>query len=223
MIQVQEQVSLRRQCELLAIGRSGLHYEPVGTSAEELSLMRRIDQIHLKWPFYVARKLCETLRAEDTTVNRKRMKRIMRVMGLESVAPKPDTSEPHAEHPVFPYLLRNLSICRTNHVWTADISTSRWLTASPIWWPSSTGTAAAYSRGGCPTPWSKLLLGGAPRGTGAVPEARDFQHRPGLAVHVGRLYRRAAQRRYHHQHDELGVAIGGGSVVFNRPKQRSRP
>ncbi len=56
------------------------------------------------------------------TVNRKRMKRIMRVMGLESVAPKPDTSEPHPEHPVFPYLLRNLSICRPNHVWAADIT-----------------------------------------------------------------------------------------------------
>jgi len=122
MIQVQEQVSLRRQCELLAIGRSGLYYEPVGTSAEELALMRRIDEIHLKWPFYGARKLCETLRAEGTTVNRKRMQRIMRVMGLESVAPKPDTSEPHPEHPVFPYLLRNLAICRANHVWAADIT-----------------------------------------------------------------------------------------------------
>lgn len=122
MIQVQEQVSLRRQCELLAIGRSGLYYEPVGTSAEELALMRRIDEIHLKWPFYGARKLCQALRAEGTTVNRKRMTRIMRVMGLESVAPKPDTSEPHPEHPVFPYLLRNLSICRANQVWAADIT-----------------------------------------------------------------------------------------------------
>jgi hypothetical protein len=59
---------------------------------------------------------------EGTTVNRKRMQRIMRVMGLESVAPKPDTSEPHPEHPVFPYLLRNLTICRANHVWAADIT-----------------------------------------------------------------------------------------------------
>jgi putative transposase len=60
----------------------------VGTSAEELALMRRIDVIHLKWPFYGARKLCEVLRAEGTSVNRKRMQRIMRVMGLESVPPK---------------------------------------------------------------------------------------------------------------------------------------
>jgi putative transposase len=122
MIEVQEHVSLRRQCELLAISRSGLYYEPVGTSAEELALMRRIDEIHLKWPFYGARKLCSTLRAEGVTVNRKRMKRLMRVMGLESVAPKPSTSEPHPEHPAFPYLLRNLAIGRSNQVWAADIT-----------------------------------------------------------------------------------------------------
>jgi putative transposase len=66
MIQVQEKISLRRQCELLAVGRSGLYYEPVGTSAEELVLMRRIDEIHLEWPFYGSRKLCESLRNEGT-------------------------------------------------------------------------------------------------------------------------------------------------------------
>lgn len=122
LIKVQENLSLRRQCELLAVGRSGLYYEPVGTGAEELALMRRIDEIHLTWPFYGARKLCEALRAEGTPVNRKRMKRLMRLMGLESVAPKPDTSEPHPEHPVFPYLLRNLAICRPDQVWAADIT-----------------------------------------------------------------------------------------------------
>lgn len=84
--------------------------------------MRRIDQIHLKWPFYGSRKLCQVLRAEGTNVNRKRMQRLMRLMGLESVAPKPKTSEPHPEHPVFPYLLRNLEISRPNQVWAADIT-----------------------------------------------------------------------------------------------------
>jgi putative transposase len=122
MIQIQEQISLRRQCELLAVGRSGLYYEPVGTSAEELALMRRIDEIHLEWPFYGSRKLCETLRIEGTVVNRKHMQRLMRMMGLESVAPKPDTSKPHPEHPVFPYLLRNLAISQPNQVWATDIS-----------------------------------------------------------------------------------------------------
>ena len=120
MIQVQEKISLRRQCELLAVGRSGLYYERVGTSAEELALMRRIDEIHLEWPFYGSRKLCESLRNEGTVVNRKHMQRLMRLMGLESVAPKPDTSKPHPEHPVFPYLLRNLNISQPNQVWATD-------------------------------------------------------------------------------------------------------
>ncbi len=122
MIQVQKRLSLRRQCELLGVGRSGLYYEPVGTSAEELALMRRIDEVHLKWPFYGSRKLCEVLRTEGVTVNRKHMQRLMRLMGLESVAPKPSTSEPAPEHAVYPYLLRNLEISRPNQVWAADIS-----------------------------------------------------------------------------------------------------
>lgn len=122
MIQVQESISLRRQCELLAISRSGLYYEAVGTSSEELALMRRIDEVHLRWPFYGSRKLCEVLRAEGVRVNRKHMQRLMRLMGLESVAPKPTTSEPHPEHPVYPYLLRNLAIFRPNQVWAADIT-----------------------------------------------------------------------------------------------------
>ena len=122
MIQVQEQISVRRQCELLGVSRSGLYYEPVGTSAEELTLMRRIDEIHLKWPFYGGRKLCQVLRAEGITVNRKRMQRLMRLMGLESVAPKPNTNKAAPEHPVFPYLLRDVEICRSNQVWAADIT-----------------------------------------------------------------------------------------------------
>jgi putative transposase len=106
MIKIQDGISLRRQCELLAISRSGLYYEPVSTSAEELALMRRIDELHLQRPFYGSRKLCEVLRDEGLRVNRKHMQRLMRLMGLESVAPKPSTSEPSPEHPTYPYLLR---------------------------------------------------------------------------------------------------------------------
>src|SRR5262249_44514323 len=121
-IKVQRELSLRRQCELLGVSRSGLYYEPVGTSDEELALMRRIDVLHLQWPFYGSRKLGAALRAEGVSVNRKHMQRRMRLMGLESQAPKPNTSEPKPEHPVYPYLLRNLEICRPNQVWAADIT-----------------------------------------------------------------------------------------------------
>jgi len=122
MVDAQAELSVRRQCELLQVSRSGLYYDAVATSAEELALMRRMDELHLKWPFYGSRKLSQTLRAEGTDVNRKRVQRLMRVMGLESLAPKPKTSEPHPEHPVYPYLLRNVPICRPDHVWAADIT-----------------------------------------------------------------------------------------------------
>jgi putative transposase len=104
------------------VSRSGLYYEATGTSDEELALMGRIDELHLEWPFYGSRKLCHALKAEGVAINRKRTQRLMRLMGLESVAPKPTTSAPHPEHPRFPYLLRNLLIFRPNQVWAADIT-----------------------------------------------------------------------------------------------------
>ena len=117
MIKVEPNMSLRRQCEMLRVSRSGLYYEPVGTSPEDLDLMRRIDELHLKYPFYGSRKHGEALRAQGLVANRKHVQRLMRLMGLESVAPKPSTSKPAPEHPVYPYLLRNLVIFRPNQVW----------------------------------------------------------------------------------------------------------
>ena len=115
-------LSVRRQCELLRVSRSGLYYDPVGTSAEELALMRRIDEIHLRRPHFGSRLLAVTLRNEGHVVNRKAVQRLMRVMGIESMAPKPKTSEPHPEHAVYPYLLRHLRITRPNQVWATDIT-----------------------------------------------------------------------------------------------------
>jgi putative transposase len=122
MVDPQAELSVRRQCELLGVSRSGLYYEAVGTSPEELALMRRMDELHLAYPFYGSRKLSLELRAEGRQVNRKCVQRLMRLMGIESIAPKPNTSEPHPEHPVYPYLLRNLEISRPNHVWASDIT-----------------------------------------------------------------------------------------------------
>jgi putative transposase len=116
------EVSVRRQCELLNLSRSGLYYEPVAPDAEELALMRRIDEIHLELPFYGSRKISLELRKEGHAANRKRVQRLMRLMGLEALAPKPKTSEPHPEHVVYPYLLRGLKINRANHVWATDIT-----------------------------------------------------------------------------------------------------
>lgn len=114
--------SMRRQCELVAVTRSSLYYAPVEPDAEELALMRRIDELHLKHPFFGSRMLTQTLKKEEHIINRKRVQRLMRLMGLESMAPKPKMSSQNSEHPIYPYLLRNLNICRVNHVWAADIT-----------------------------------------------------------------------------------------------------
>jgi putative transposase len=122
MVEQDSDLSIRGQCELLSVGRSGFYYEAVPQDAEELQVMRRIDEIHLKWPFYGARKVSQQLRAETRPINRKRVQRLMRLMGLEAMAPKPNTSRRAPEHPVFPYLLRKLDITRANQVWAADIT-----------------------------------------------------------------------------------------------------
>ena len=116
------QLSMRRQCELLGVNRSSLYYDPVEPDAEELALMRRMDALHLKHPFFGSRMMTQTLKAEGRQVNRKRIQRLMRVMDLESTAPKPKTSKPSPEHVVYPYLLRNLEISRVNQVWASDIT-----------------------------------------------------------------------------------------------------
>jgi putative transposase len=122
MIDARADVSIRRQCELLRVSRSGLYYEREPTSADELVLMRRIDELHLKLPFYGSRKMTVALKAEGHQVNRKRIQRLMRQMGLEAIAPKPTTSQPGRERPAYPYLLRGLVIDRINQVWAADIT-----------------------------------------------------------------------------------------------------
>ena len=115
-------LSMRWQCELLGVNRSSLYYEPVEPDGEQLALMRRMDELHLKLPFFGSRMMTQILKAEGSAVNRKRVQRLMRLMGLESTAPKPNTSKPAPEHAVYPYLLRNLTVSRINQVWAADIT-----------------------------------------------------------------------------------------------------
>ena len=117
-----EQTSIRRQCELLGVSRSSVYYEPVERDAEELELMKRIDKLHLQFPFFGSRSIARELGKKGDRVNRKRVQRLMRLMGLESVAPKPNTSKPDEQHPVYPYLLRGVTIDRPNQVWAADIT-----------------------------------------------------------------------------------------------------
>lgn len=122
MIDPEASLSVRRQCELLRLARSALYYTPEATTAEELALMRAIDELHLRSPFYGSRKVAHILSARGEPINRKCVQRLMRLMGLESCAPKPNTSRANKAHPTFPYLLKHLKIHSANQVWATDIT-----------------------------------------------------------------------------------------------------
>ena len=110
------------QCRLLKVARSTLYYRPVPVSADDLSVMRRMDELHLAYPFYGSRRMAAVLRREGRAVNRKRAQRLMEVMGIEALYQKPNTGKGHPDHKIYPYLLRGLSIDRPNRVWCADIT-----------------------------------------------------------------------------------------------------
>jgi len=113
---------VRRQCELLGVNRSGLYYEPVGESPENLLLMRLLDEQYTRTPFYGSRKMTEWLAIQGHPVNRKRVSRLMERMGIEAVYPKPKLSHPGEGHRIYPYLLRGTTVERVNQVWGTDIT-----------------------------------------------------------------------------------------------------
>lgn len=115
------QISVRRQCELIGLNRSTLYYDPVPASEEDLNLMRLIDQQYLQTPFYGSRRMALRLQEEGFDVNRKRVQRLMRQMGLEAIYPR-KTTIPEPGHKVYPYLLRSVTIDRPNQVWSSDIT-----------------------------------------------------------------------------------------------------
>jgi putative transposase len=115
-------LSVRRQCELLALARSGVYRPQSATAARDLALMRRLDDLHLKLPFYGSRRMLFELNKEGRGVNRKHVQRLMRVMGIAALVPRPGTSKPAPGHKIYPYLLRNVAIAEPNHVWAIDIT-----------------------------------------------------------------------------------------------------
>ena len=115
-------LSVARQCDLVSISRSGFYYQPVDESAENLALMRLIDEQFLATPWYGARQMARHLRRQGHAVGRKRMRRLMALMGLTPIYQRPRTTVPHPEQRVHPYLLRGMIISRPNQVWCADIT-----------------------------------------------------------------------------------------------------
>lgn len=121
-------LSIRKQCVLLGVARSGFYRPPRPANDDDLGLMRRIDELFTAWPFLGSRRVAAMLRADgqvlglDPRINRKRVQRLMRRMGIAALGPKPRTTKPQQGHKIFPYLLRNMAIDRPNQVWAADIT-----------------------------------------------------------------------------------------------------
>ena len=115
-------LSKTRRCELLDVARSSAYYRGEPVSEADLAVMRLIDEIHLQWPFYGSRRMRDELEERGHTVNRKRVQRLMRQMGLRALYPRRRTSQPGKGHKIYPYLLRDLSIERANQAWASDIS-----------------------------------------------------------------------------------------------------
>lgn len=122
MIDRTHAVPVVRQCQLLGVARSTVYYQPSSVSERGLALMRRIDALHLQYPFAGARMLRDLLRQEGHTIGRRRMATLMRRMGITAVYRKSCTTQRHPAHRISPYLLRGLDIARPNHVWAADIT-----------------------------------------------------------------------------------------------------
>jgi len=133
------ELSLSVQANLLGLSRSGLYYQPTGSSTREIYIKHRIDEIYTKWPFYGSRRIANELQKE-MMINRKTVQKYMREMGLAALGPRPNLSKPHPGHKIYPYLLRNVTAAYPNHIWGIDITYIRlqdgwmYLTAVMDWY-----------------------------------------------------------------------------------------
>jgi len=176
---------VRRQCELLGLNRSSVYYEPAAEAAENLALMHRMDEQYTKYPFYGQPADDRLAGKEGEEVNRKRVQRLMRVMGLEAIYPKPKLSVAGRGHRIYPYLLRNVGIERVDQVWSTDITyipmragfmylaaVIDWYSRYVIAWRLSNTLDGSF----CLDMLEEALGKGRPE---------VFQHGPGRAVHGG--------------------------------------
>ena len=194
-------LSVRRQCTLLNLARSGVYRPKPVPAADDLALMRRIDELHLELPFYGSRRMTFELNKEGRGVNRKRVRRLMRVMGIEALVPRPGTSKAAPGHKIYPYLLRGLAISEPNHVWAADITyipmaRGFLYLVAIIDWASRAVLAWRLSN----TIDSGLLRRGAGGGSGTARQAAHIQYRPRRAVHQRRVHRQAGRRGHRDFH-----------------------
>jgi putative transposase len=209
MIDRDERLPVTSQCELLDVARSTVYYQPKPTPAGDIDLMRRIDEIHLTHPFLGSRRIVDALAEAGFVVNRKKVVRLMRIMGLAALYPKRRTTIPAVGHRIYPYLLRGLKIDRPNQVWCADVTylpmahgfmylvaVMDWYSRKVLCWRLSNTMDTSFCID---------VLTAAIEAYGA-PEM--FNTEPRLAIHQRGIHWRAQPPRHHHQHGWSGPVDG---------------
>ncbi|NTW54636.1 MAG: transposase [Chlorobaculum sp.] len=158
-IDANDPLPIATQCVLTGTSRSTSYVTPASSTpdAEELKLRELIDKEYTRHPLYGSRKIKHYLRGLGYRINRKRVWRLMRKLGLAVMAPGPNTSKPHPQHKIYPYLLRGMKVTRPKQVWSIDITWCPLPQGLCIWWPSSTDTRARFSHDGCQTRWRAVF------------------------------------------------------------------
>ena len=201
MIDRAHDLPISKQAEALNISRGSVYYLPRPVPDADLAIMRRLDRLHLEFPFAGSRMLRGLLAAEGCKIGRRHVKTLMRRMGIEALYRRPRTTKPEPGHKIYPYLLRGMAITRPNQVWAMDITyipmargfvylavVLDWFSRRVLSWRVSITMEAAF----CVETLEDAL--------GASRQAGHLQHRPGLAVHRRGLHRRARQQRHCDQH-----------------------
>ena len=149
MINREHDLPITQQAKALGVSRGSIYYLPRPVAAADLAIMRRMDELHLGFPFAGSRMLRDLLNQEGIEIGRRHVAALMKRMGMEAISRKPNTSRPAPGHKIYPYLLRWITIERPNQVWAMDITYVPWHAASSIWPPWLTGSAAGFCPGGC--------------------------------------------------------------------------
>ena len=193
-------MSLVQQAELLKLSRSSLYYEPQAVPAADLVIMRRMDALHMDYPFAGSRMLRDLLRGEGVVIGREHVTTMMRLMRIEALYRRPNTSKPAAGHKIYPYLLRGLVVDRPNQVWATDITyipmargfvyltaVMDWFSRRVLAWRLSITMEVEF----CLEAVEEALASWLPR---------DLQFRPGQPVHQRCVHRAAPEQWELHQH-----------------------
>ena len=190
MIDRDHDLPVVRQAKALNISRGSVYYKPRPVSPEDLAIMRRIDELHLEYPFAGSRMLRDFLDREGVSIGRRHVATLMKRMGIEAIYRKPNTSKPAPGHKIYPYLLRGVKVEQPNQVWAMDITyipMARgfvYLAAVVDWFTPAGSVASRVDHDG-----GRLLRRGAGGGSGQTRQAGDFQHRPGQPVHQRGVHR----------------------------------